>query len=132
MTYAPSRRPDTQTFTFQSTLSPSTEHVCDVDDGPQVSPVADQLEVLHQGGEDNSPVVQEVVILAVFGPAGDVGAVVRQQGAAAPRLAVWHVISVPGRQSPPLTTTGVLLTRGNWTSGTKFYILKFLFFVSPF
>ena len=124
MTYAPSRRPDTQTFTFQSTLSPSTEHVCDVDDGPQVSPVTDQLEVLHQGGEDNSPVVQEVVILAVFGPAGDVGAVVRQQGAAAPRLAVW--------QSPPLTTTGVLLTRGNWTSGTKFYILKFLFFVSPF
>ena len=53
------------------------QHVGRVDHRPQVGPLTDQLEVLHQGGGDQTPVVEELVVLAVSPPASHPTAVLR-------------------------------------------------------
>ena len=53
------------------------QHVGGVDQGPQAGPVTDQVEVLHQGGANQTPVVEELVILAVSSPASHPTAVLR-------------------------------------------------------
>ena len=83
-----------------------TQHVGDVDHGPQVGPVTDQLEVLHQGGEDHGSVVEEIIILTVRSPASDVTAVLGEERGPASGLSINHVITRPTWHSSTLTRTG--------------------------
>ena len=76
-------------------------------------PVTHQVEVLHQGGEDQTPVEEELIILALSSPACDLPAVRREDGSPAHGLPLHVLTSVPDWQPRVGAVAGVLLARTN-------------------